>query len=86
MKSNNVDRNRIFQLINDILRRQGKIEVAHEQAPLRDIGFRSLDFSELALRLEREAKRELTFDARSMRAITTVADVLDFFERAMQNA
>lgn len=86
MKSNIVDRNRILQLINDILRRQGKSEVTHETVSLRDIGFRSLDFSELALRVEREAQRELTFDARSMRAITTVADVLDFFERATKNA
>ena len=79
-------RDQIKDLMNGILARQGKPAVANEDVLLRDAGFRSLDFSELALRVERAAGRELNFDAALMRSISTVADVLNFFQRACQNA
>ena len=44
---------------------------------LRDIGFRSLDFSELALRVEDEIDEELNFEAAGLRQIATVGDVLN---------
>jgi len=72
--------------MDQILVRQGKAPVVSEQDELRGVGFRSLDFSELALRVERAAGRELNFDAALMRSIRTVADVLNFFEQALQNA
>jgi len=46
---------------------------------LSDIGFRSLDFSELALRVEQELGPELNFDAPGLRAVKTVGGVLDLF-------
>ena len=46
------------------------------------IGFRSLDFSELALRVETTSGVTLTFDAAPLRAIRTVDDVLDFLQAA----
>jgi acyl carrier protein len=60
-----------------VLRTQGK-ELPHEESTeLRGIGFRSLDFSELALRVEDETDTELNFEAAGLRQVTTVADVLD---------
>ena len=76
----------IKDLMNAILARQGKAPVTDEKVPLRDIGFRSLDFSELALRVERAAGRELNFDAALMRSIATAEDVLTFFEKACAHA
>ncbi|NOZ55942.1 MAG: acyl carrier protein [Calditrichaeota bacterium] len=72
--------------MNAILVRQGKNPVDDEQVTLRDIGFRSLDFSELALRVEKRIGRELIFDASILRGITSVADALDFFEEASRRA
>lgn len=77
-----VTRDTIRELMNGILARQNKPAIADESASLRSVGFRSLDFSELALRVEREAARELNFDAALMRSIATVDDVLTFFEKA----
>jgi acyl carrier protein len=81
-----MQRTQILELFNSILARQGKTPVADESASLRDVGFRSLDFSELALRVERAVGRELNFDAALMRSIATVADVLNFFENACRQS
>jgi acyl carrier protein len=51
---------------------------------LREVAFRSLDFSELALRVEQSVGRELNFDAGRLRGIRTVGDVLDFFQDAVK--
>jgi acyl carrier protein len=48
--------------------------------PLRTINFRSLDFSELALRLEKRIGRELNFEAGELRRVETVGDVVEFLE------
>lgn len=72
--------------MDEILARQARAPTGAEDAALREIGFRSLDFSELALRVEDELGRELNFDAPTLRAITTVGDVLDFFEQAARAA
>lgn len=69
--------------MDDILRRQGRAPTGGDGDSLRDLGFRSIDFSELALRVEDEADSELSFDAGALRAIETVADVLDFFDEAL---
>lgn len=74
-------RHTILELMNGILAKQGKEPVTNEAASLREVGFRSLDFSELALRIERTVGRELNFDAALMRSISSVGDVLDFFEK-----
>jgi len=72
----------LSDLLNSILTKRGLDPFTDEAAELRVIGFRSLDFSEMALRVERGIKRELHFDAAQMRAIRTVSDVLGFFENA----
>ncbi len=72
----------ILTLLNEILVRQGKASPLAEEAVLAEIGFRSLDFSELALRVELAAGRTLTFDAAPIRSIRTVRDVVDFLENA----
>jgi|UniRef100_UPI0037847EB3 acyl carrier protein len=79
-------RDEIKTLMNAILAKQGKPSVTDENGVLRDLGFRSLDFSELALRVERAVGDELNFDAALMRSISTVADVLNFFEKTIQSA
>jgi acyl carrier protein len=75
----------IKELLNGILSRQGKPAVDDGTTLLRDAGFCSLDFSELALRVERAANRELNFDAALMRSIDTVDDVLNFFVQATKD-
>lgn len=72
-------REQILELMQQISKRQGRDVQLVESASLRDVGFRSLDFSELALRVEQAVGRELNFDAGRLRGIQTVADVLDFF-------
>ncbi|GAA0370220.1 hypothetical protein GCM10009541_10890 [Micromonospora gifhornensis] len=64
--------------MGQVLANQGKVLPDDDDADLREIGFRSLDFSELALRVEDETDEELNFDAAGLRRIATVGDVLDF--------
>jgi acyl carrier protein len=68
-------------LMAEVLAAQDKRLPAEDTASLRDIGFRSLDFSELALRVEDEIGRELNFDAPGLRQIATVGDVLEFLDQ-----
>lgn len=75
-----MNRQRIRQLMAEVLETQGKVLPEGDQMDLREIGFRSLDFSELALRVEDEIGRELNFDAPQLRSIETTGDVLDFLE------
>ena len=75
-----MNRERIHQLMAEVLHAQGKVLPEGENADLREVGFRSLDFSELALRVEDEVGRELNFDAPALRRIATVGDVIDFLE------
>ena len=72
-----VPREQLRVLMSEVLQAQGKTLPVDESADLREIGFRSLDFSELALRVEDEIDEELNFEAAGLRQITTVADVLD---------
>ncbi|RIV39676.1 acyl carrier protein [Micromonospora radicis] len=64
--------------MGEVMANQGKVLPDDDAAELREIGFRSLDFSELALRVEDETEEELNFDAPGLRRIATVGDVLDF--------
>jgi acyl carrier protein len=70
----------IRELMGQVMKAQGRALPDDDAADLREIGFRSLDFSELALRVEDELGEELNFDAPGLRRITTVGDVLDFIE------
>ena len=72
-----VSREQLRALMAEVLEAQGKSLPEDESADLQEIGFRSLDFSELALRVEDEIDEELNFDAAGLRQITTVAHVLD---------
>lgn len=73
-----MDRERIRAMMAEVLDAQGKPAPDSDGTDLREIGFRSLDFSELALRVEDEVGVELNFDAPELRRIETVGDVLDF--------
>ena len=79
-------RDQIKEMMAEVLRRQDKTMPESEDAALDEIGFRSLDFSELALRVEDELDEELNFDAPGLRSIRTVADVLDFIDELQQQA
>tara|TARA_B100000902_G_scaffold384778_1_gene425341 strand:+ start:4265 stop:4510 length:246 start_codon:yes stop_codon:yes gene_type:complete len=81
-----MQRNEIVGLMNEIQEKRGRDKVIDDEAILSDIGFRSLDFSELALRVERNVGGELSFDAVALREIRTVKDVLDFLEEAANSA
>jgi acyl carrier protein len=73
-----ITRSRIRDLMGEVLAARGTTLPADEAVELRSIGFRSLDFSELALRVEDETGTELNFDAPGLRSVATVGDVLDF--------
>lgn len=81
-----MERNEILSIMNAIMVKKGRAQITDETQSTRDVNFRSLDFSETALRIENKIGRELTFDAASMRRIETVKDVVDFFEEATRAA
>jgi len=76
-----LSRDAIRTMMAEVLQAQSKTLPADDSANLEEIGFRSLDFSELALRVEDEIGQELNFDAPELRQIATVSDVLDFLEQ-----
>lgn len=76
-----LSRNDVRTMMAEVLAKQGRELPDDDAALLDDIGFRSLDFSELALRVEDEVGDELNFDAPGLRSIRTVSDVLDFIEQ-----
>ena len=73
-----LSKDQVRTMMGEVLEGQGKELPADDATPLTEIGFRSLDFSELALRVEDEVGTELNFDAPGLRQIATVGDVLDF--------
>ncbi|MEZ5747933.1 MAG: hypothetical protein R3E00_15405 [Paracoccaceae bacterium] len=77
-----MDRVAILAVMNSVLAKRGRAAISDEAQTTRAANFRSLDFSETALRIEMQIDRELAFDAASMRRIATVKDVIDFFETA----
>ena len=78
-------RSEILEIINRVMLKNGRDQISDESKRTRDVNFRSLDFSEVALRVEMQLGRELSFDAGTMRRIETVKDVLDFFESISGN-
>ena len=76
-----LDRARVRELMALVLATRDMPLPDDDSAQLREIGFRSLDFSELALRVEDEIDRELNFDAPGLRSVVTVGDVLDLIEQ-----
>ena len=79
-----MERAQILALMQQVARKQGGSTTLTAESVLREVGFRSLDFSELALRVEQVVGRELNFDAGRLRGIRTVGDVLDFFQDAVK--
>ncbi|MEU1602555.1 acyl carrier protein [Micromonospora matsumotoense] len=75
---NELSRAQIRDLMAQVVQNQGRVLPDDDSADLREVGFRSLDFSELALRVEDATGEELNFDAPGLRRIATVGDVLDF--------
>lgn len=73
-------RSEILEVMNFVMVKRGRKEISAETKTTREVNFRSLDFSEVALRVEAKIGKELVFDAATMRQIETVKDVLDFFE------
>lgn len=78
-----LSRDQVRSMMAEVLTKQGKTLPADDSAALDDIGFRSLDFSELALKVEDEVDTELNFDAPGLREIRTVGDVLDFIDQLL---
>jgi acyl carrier protein len=76
-----LSREQVRTMMAEVLELQGKELPPDDATDLRKIGFRSLDFSELALRVEDELGSELNFDAPGLRTIETVGDVLDFLDQ-----
>lgn len=78
-----LSRGEVRAMMADVLSKQGKTLPDDDATPLDEIGFRSLDFSELALRVEDEVDTELNFDAPGLREIRNVNDVLDFIDQLL---
>jgi acyl carrier protein len=78
-------RSEILAIMNHTMVKRGRPEISDETKTTREVNFRSLDFSEVALRVETKIGKELVFDAATMRRIETVKDVLDFFEAVTNN-
>jgi len=76
-----LDRARVRELMALVMAARDAQLPDDEAVTLREIGFRSLDFSELALRVEDEIDRELNFDAPGLRRVATVGDVLDLIDQ-----
>lgn len=75
-----MNRSEILAIMNHVMVKRGRPEISDETKTTREVSFRSLDFSEVALRIETKIGRELVFDAAAMRRIESIKDVLDFFE------
>lgn len=76
----------ILELMEMILERQGKdcALLYDPRATLQDLSFRSLDFSELCLRVEQRLGRELNFQASSLRRIDSVSDLCEFLQETSE--
>jgi acyl carrier protein len=86
MEGTMVDRERVLNTINLVLKNKARDPVVDDDTPMREAGLRSLDFSEVAVRLEDMLGRELNFEASAMRRIATIRDVIDFFVEAAREA
>ncbi|MBC9958100.1 acyl carrier protein [Yimella sp. cx-51] len=80
-----LSREQVRSMMGEVLQAQGKDLPESDETQLSEIGFRSLDFSELALRVEDELDAELNFDAPGLRSIETVGDVLTFIEQLQES-
>ena len=76
-----ISQDQVRELMAGVLSRQGKTLPDDDAAALDEIGFRSLDFSELALRVEDLVGDELNFEAAGLREIATVGDVLTLMDQ-----
>lgn len=76
--SNVLSRDQVQAMMSTILVKHGKQPVSSESDDLAEIGFRSLDFSDLALQVEQKIGRQLNFDAPGLRDIVTAGDAIDF--------
>jgi acyl carrier protein len=75
----------VIEMMREILIKQGKGEqTVSPDKTLRELGFRSLDFSELCLKAEMETDKEINFDANSLRSIESVSDVCNFLVTNLQ--
>ncbi len=72
-----LDADGILTELRAIYARRGVDVEPKPEMRLADLGFRSLDFSELALRLEERLGRELNFGGAELRRLVTVGDVVD---------
>jgi len=78
-----MDQAQIVSIVNVVLVKRGKNPISEDLSlSLRTHGFRSMDFSEVALRVENATGNELIFDATVLRSIETFQDLVDFFAQA----
>ncbi len=67
----------ILHELRELYARRGVDVVPTPEHRLAGLGFRCLDFSELALRLEARLGRELNFGGAELRRLETVGDVVE---------
>jgi acyl carrier protein len=72
----------ILRELRDMYSRRG-VDVHPEPGmELAELGFRSLDFAELALRVEERLGRELDFAGAELRRLSTVGDVVELLRES----
>lgn len=75
-----MNQSEILSILNVVLEKRGKSPIsAQSNENLREYGFRSMDFSEVALRVEEALGKEIVFDASILRKIESFQDVIEFF-------
>jgi acyl carrier protein len=75
----------VLDELRAMYRRRGRDDAIELDGDLAALGFRSLDFSELVLRLEDRLGRELNFSAAALRRVETVRDVVDFVRTSAES-
>lgn len=77
-----MDRAEALTIINSVLAKKGRGPVEDGGTTLNEAGLRSLDFSEVVLRVEDSLGREIGFGATTIWRVKTISDAIDLFTRS----
>ena len=74
----------VIEELSSLYRSRGDTSAVTAQSSLRELGFRSIDFAALALRVEERAGREIDFSTASLvEDLDDVEDLQRFFRAAL---
>ena len=74
----------VIEELSSLYRSRGQAHTVTAQSSLHELGFRSIDFAALALRVEERANREIDFSTASLvEEMDDVQDLQRFFRSAL---